>query len=380
MSPPSRVSGCRSPTRSGGSWTTSAAGSGRSRRSRPWPRPASASSGPSSGCSPSTGWSIPPAGPPGPLRAGRLACAVVPYAFHRWVWRQRRPDQLARLLARKHPRIGDQLLGVIELAHDRSEQARSRRLVEAAIEQVAFDSQKRDFRDAVPAPRHRPGWRPWSSRRAIARRCSSICPDAASNAWARLVGPWTNTPRYTFAALERCPPGIVVAHGEPFRVRGEVDRGHRLAPGQGRGPRRRSPADRRDAGQTGATSSSSRRRWRPRARSPRRRRDAGGRGRADAPPRTQRDRRARDAARVPRPARARRARMPAAGRSAWSRGAGPSSPPRRARDLAAAWVDGFPVPRGGDRRPAPRSPWMAHATSSFAGRIGSAWRARTRSP
>ena len=84
-----------------------------------------------------------------------LACAILPLALYRWVWRNRRPEQLARLLSRKHPRIGDQLLGAIELAHDDSEQARSRTLVEAAIDQVAADSARRDFRDAVPTPRHR---------------------------------------------------------------------------------------------------------------------------------------------------------------------------------------------------------------------------------
>src|SRR5437763_1435457 len=40
-------------------------------------------------------------------------CAVVPVYFHRWIWRQRRLEQLARLLSRRHPSIGDQILGII---------------------------------------------------------------------------------------------------------------------------------------------------------------------------------------------------------------------------------------------------------------------------
>ena len=159
---------------------------------------------------------------PGWPRAGLfglavLGCATVPYALHRWVWRHRRPDQLARLLARKHPRVGDQLLGVIELARDDSEQARSRRLVEAAIEQVALDSEKRDFLDAVPSPRHRLWIGALAAPSAVAVGLFAACPAAASNAWARLVAPWKDTPRYTFAALEPLPSRIVVAHGEPFR-------------------------------------------------------------------------------------------------------------------------------------------------------------------
>jgi hypothetical protein len=145
-----------------------------------------------------------------------LACAIVPYALYRWVWRQRLPEQLARLLARKHPRIGDQLLGVIELAHDDSEQARSRRLVEAAIEQVALDAEKRDFSDAVPNPRHKLWMGLLAVPATIAVVLFAVVPLAASNALARLIAPWKDTPRYTFAALEPVPAKIVVAHGEPF--------------------------------------------------------------------------------------------------------------------------------------------------------------------
>ena len=146
-----------------------------------------------------------------------LACALVPLALYRWVWRQRRPDQLARLLARKHPRIGDQLLGVIELAHDDSEQSRSRRLVAAAIEQVAVDSARRNFREAVPNPRHRRWLGALAVPTLVTLGLFAVCPAAASNAWARLVAPWRPTPRYTFAALEPIAPRLVVAHGEPFR-------------------------------------------------------------------------------------------------------------------------------------------------------------------
>src|SRR5436305_12806272 len=155
---------------------------------------------------------------PGWPRAGlfalvALAGAVLPLALYRWVWRNRRPEQLARLLARKHPRIGDQLLGAIELAHDDSEQARSRTLVEAAIEQVAHDSAKRDFGDAVPIPRHRLWAGLLAVPAAVAFGLFAAFPDASWNAWSRLIAPWKDTPRYTFAALEPVPPRIVVAHG-----------------------------------------------------------------------------------------------------------------------------------------------------------------------
>src|SRR5690242_11603620 len=64
-------------------------------------------------------------------------CAMVPWAVHRWVWSRRKLEQLARLLSHRHPSIGDQLLGILELSHDEAEQSRSRTLCAAAIEHVA---------------------------------------------------------------------------------------------------------------------------------------------------------------------------------------------------------------------------------------------------
>src|SRR5579863_2068804 len=131
--------------------------------------------------------------------------ATVPWAFHRWVWRNRRLEQLARLLSRAHPHVGDQLLGVIELVENDAEQARSRTLCEAAVEQVAHDAAKRDFRDAVPNPRHRL----WSGLAAVpavvALGLALLFPMASGNAWARLLAPWQDIPRYTFAAFEKVP-------------------------------------------------------------------------------------------------------------------------------------------------------------------------------
>ncbi len=145
-------------------------------------------------------------------------CAVVPFAVHRWIWRNRQLEQLARLLSRAHPHVGDQLLGIIELVRNDAEQARSRTLCEAAIEQVAHDAKKRDFRDAVPNPRHRLWAALVTVPAAVALGLALFYPAASANAWTRLLVPWRDTPRYTFAALERLPDRVVVAHGEPFSI------------------------------------------------------------------------------------------------------------------------------------------------------------------
>jgi hypothetical protein len=160
---------------------------------------------------------------PGALRLALFClalcgCALVPFAVHRWVWRNRQLEQLARLLSRKHPHVGDQLLGIIELVRNDAEQARSRTLCEAAVEQVAHDAEKRNFHDAVPNPRHRL-WAGLVTAPAVAALALAFFyPAASANAWARLLAPWKNTPRYTFAAIEPLPERVVVAHGEPFSI------------------------------------------------------------------------------------------------------------------------------------------------------------------
>ena len=61
-------------------------------------------------------WDTPPLVRLGILVGGTsLFILFAPYWIHRWVFGHRREDQLARLIARKFPRLGDRLLGVVEL-------------------------------------------------------------------------------------------------------------------------------------------------------------------------------------------------------------------------------------------------------------------------
>lgn len=145
---------------------------------------------------------------------------VVPWAVHRWVWKNRRLDQLARLLRVREPNVGDQLLSVIELAENESEQARSRTLCAAAISQVAEAAKSRDFNAAAPPTRLRSLTVLLGLSSAATLMLAILFPTAASNAWARYSTPWRNTPRYTFTALEPVAPNLVVPHGEasPFHI------------------------------------------------------------------------------------------------------------------------------------------------------------------
>lgn len=145
-------------------------------------------------------------------------CAYTPLFLHRWIWRHRRLEQLARLLSRRYPTLGDQMLGAIELAHNDQELARSKALVSGAIRQAAEAAQGRDFRDAVPAPRHRTWAILAAVPLAIALGLFLLFPAAASNALSRFLSPWRPVERYTFTSVEKLPKKLVVAHGEPVNL------------------------------------------------------------------------------------------------------------------------------------------------------------------
>ena len=158
---------------------------------------------------------------PGQLRGAVLVtafviCLAVPWVMYRWVWRNRRLDQLACLLRHRHPAVGDQLLGIIELVRNTEEQARSRELCEAAVVQVSEAAESRDLANSVPNPRHK-RWGVLAGCGAIvAMGLAVISPAATKNAWARYLAPWRDTPRYTFTMIESKSDEQVVPHGESF--------------------------------------------------------------------------------------------------------------------------------------------------------------------
>ena len=149
--------------------------------------------------------------------AACAACVTIPAAFHRWVWRQRSLDQVARLIGRRFPSMGDELLGIIEIVRGQSAvgPSQSRVLCEAAVAQVADRSRACDFRQATPPAR------PWlwalvaAVPVALSVAAAALVPDAASNAWSRLLTPWRSIERFTFARVEPLPKRLVVPHGEP---------------------------------------------------------------------------------------------------------------------------------------------------------------------
>ena len=148
-----------------------------------------------------------------------LFAVFAPFWLHRWVWRHRREAQLARLIARKFPGLGDRLLGVIELQdQNEREDSLSPRLRGAAMAAVAAEAGRRSLDEALPPRRH---WR-WGLALMLltggTAAVLTLTPRAGVNAFKRWLMPLSNTERYTFTRLANPPTELAVPYGEAFDV------------------------------------------------------------------------------------------------------------------------------------------------------------------
>lgn len=150
------------------------------------------------------------------LAAGFTVPALgLPWLWHRWVWRQRTLGDAARYLKRRYPKLGDELLGIVELAHQHAD-GQSEVLINAAMRQVDERVAGKDFSDAVPTRRYGKRLAGVAVVLALAGGLLFIVSDAARNALARWVSPWKAVDRYTFAQLDPVPEKLFVPYAEPF--------------------------------------------------------------------------------------------------------------------------------------------------------------------
>ena len=136
-----------------------------------------------------------------------------------WLWERRGPAQLAKLLQKHFRVLGDRLQGVIELTQIEELPANiSPALLRAAIRQVADDSGKHRFEDAVPK---RPARR-WALAGITAAALTAapfvFAPRAATNALQRWAMPLADVERYTFTTVEKLPDALYIPHGEAFEL------------------------------------------------------------------------------------------------------------------------------------------------------------------
>jgi hypothetical protein len=176
------------------------------------------------------------------LRLGILLGGVslfaffAPYWLHRWVWRQRREAQIARLIARRYPGLGDRLLGVIELQDQQADpDSLSPRLREAAMEAVAAETGRRKLQDALPPQKHRRWALAAMGLAAVSAAAFTLTPRAGINALQRWLMPLSDTERYTFTKLDNPPTHQAVAFGEAFEVTLKLARDSEQRPSEASG-------------------------------------------------------------------------------------------------------------------------------------------------
>ena len=150
------------------------------------------------------------------------AAAFLAWARH-WIWRRRDMRALAALVQKKYRRLGDRLLGIVELANEPEHLSNfSPALYHAAIGQVTEEAQQCDFRQSVNSrPARKLGWTA-AGLALLLLACSLALPQASWNAFLRWLQPAANVERYTLVVLDGFQPRLIVPHGEPFEVSGTV--------------------------------------------------------------------------------------------------------------------------------------------------------------
>ena len=152
----------------------------------------------------------------GLLVTGTLGLAVwLPWVCHRWIWGSRRMEQVAKMLKVNHPRMGDYLLGIIELVNHNDFDGNSESLTRAALAQADRQTANKDFSNDVPYPKHRRWALIAGVPLLLAGLLLCIVPAAGNNAMQRWLMPWRNIDRFTFTQLEPIRERKVVPLAEP---------------------------------------------------------------------------------------------------------------------------------------------------------------------
>jgi hypothetical protein len=126
---------------------------------------------------------------------------------------------MSALVQRQYPRLGDRLLGIVELADERTRPGNvSAARCRAAIRQVSAETAPMDFRMAVATRKPRIYALTATFLILLALLPWLLAPEAGWNALARWMWPGSAVKRFTFAGLETFPDRLIVAHGEPFQI------------------------------------------------------------------------------------------------------------------------------------------------------------------
>ena len=168
------------------------------------------------------------------LLVGSIGIAIwFPMVCHRWIWKSRRLEQVAKMLMVNHPRLGDYLLGIIEIVNSENLQGSSESLCRAALAQADQETADKDFTHDVPYARHRRWAMVVAVPLALAVAALLLVPAAGSNSLQRWLMPWKNIQRYTFTQVEGLPDQLVVPLAEQTELEARLAESSRWNPESG---------------------------------------------------------------------------------------------------------------------------------------------------
>ncbi len=157
------------------------------------------------------------------LSLAALASSAV-WWLKRWIFQRRDLQMLAQLVQKKFSRLGDRLLGIVELSGQQNHAVNfSPELYRAAIQQVAEESEKFDFQEAVDSRRAKNIFGGAIGLATLALLFCALTPAAGKNVLARWLAPTARIERFTFVSLASLPDKLIVPHGEPFTVAAAVE-------------------------------------------------------------------------------------------------------------------------------------------------------------
>jgi hypothetical protein len=137
----------------------------------------------------------------------------------RWVWGRRSVRALAVIVQKRYRRLGDRLLGIVELADPHARPSNySAELCQAAIAQVAGEASSFDFQQAAGDRQPRRYLLAFLALAAFVTGVAVVTPAAGWNAFVRWLWPVSNLERYTFVTIDSLPDHLVVPQGEPFDI------------------------------------------------------------------------------------------------------------------------------------------------------------------
>ena len=135
-----------------------------------------------------------------------------------WVFNRRDTRKLSTIVQRHYPRLGDRLLGIVELSEqDKSKGEVSEGLRQASIEQVSKEAIRFNFRTVVAMRKANLSVFCAAMLLLIGLTPMMLVPEAGLNALLRWL-PGSNVERFTFVSLDKMPPEMVVPHGESFEI------------------------------------------------------------------------------------------------------------------------------------------------------------------